>query len=220
MPGHQLRPERADKSGGRTFLGPPSYRDSAGPRDVAQEAGRVLTLTGSTGAWRSSPRFRPRPPGRRPPGTAREEQPPAAGLLGHAPGPRTGPPGHLRPRPAPMTCAGRLPPCWPAPTRGMMPIPAAGSPRPWPRWPAPAMAPMTPPWSGRHDPCCLPSPAIPSPPHPRSPQPPPGCGGPSIPRPCPPRSDGGKAHTTSRNVTGLPRSMGLDRQTVGSAKAC
>ena len=46
MPGHQLRPERADKSGGRTFLGPPSYRDSAGPRDVAQEAGRVLTLTG------------------------------------------------------------------------------------------------------------------------------------------------------------------------------
>ena len=41
MPGHQLRPERADKSGGRTFLGPPYFRDSAGPRDVAQEGHRA-----------------------------------------------------------------------------------------------------------------------------------------------------------------------------------
>ena len=46
------------------------------------------------------------------------------------PGPRTGPPAHPRPRPAPGTCAGRLRPCWPAPTRGMMPIPGAGAPRP------------------------------------------------------------------------------------------
>jgi anti-sigma B factor antagonist len=117
-------------------------------------------------------------------------QPQPAGLPAHTPGPRTGTRGHPRSRPAPVNCAGRSPPCWPVPMHGTMPIPAAGSPRPCARWPAPAMAPTTLPWTRRHDPCCLPSPAIPSPPPRQWPQPQPACGRSSIPHPGSPLSDG------------------------------
>ena len=163
MPGHQLRPERADKSGGRTFLGPPSFRDSAGPRDVAQEAGRVLTLTGLHRRLEIFPTVQAAATGAQ----AARHGTRGAAARGRAaracPGPAHRPAG---PSPAPAGAddlRGAVAALLACADAGMMPIPAAGSPRPWPRWPAPAMAPMTPPWSGRHDPCCLPSPAIPSP---------------------------------------------------------
>jgi hypothetical protein len=158
MPGHQLRPERADKSGGRTFRGPPSFRDSAGPRDVAQEGHRA-------GA--------PGEPGRETCSASRSGRPPAA----IPPAPRSRPASDAARRTAASPSSKPMPAGGPVNgtstpairlgqgrrrdlrlTRALLSTNERHS--------APAMAPMTPPWTGRHDPCCLPSPAIPSPPHP------------------------------------------------------
>src|SRR5690242_1919978 len=205
MPGHQLRPERADKSGGRTFLGPPSFRDSAGPRDVAQEAGRVLTLTGLHRRLEIFPTVQAAATGAQ----AARHGTRGAAARGRAaracPGPAHRPAG---PSPAPAGAddlRGAVAALLACADAGMMPIPAAGSPRPWPRWPAPAMAPMTPPWERAARSLLSALARHPLTPHPRSPQPPPGCGGPSIPRLCPPRSEGGRPTQraeTSRDCPG------------------